>query len=307
MERAADARGARSRDRWPPAALLSKDTHTLWLNSAAGGEGDGILRETDAWRFREQHLRPDAEETVDAMRRAQKLVAARGVTSIHDFDGGRGALELWQRLRAQTQLTLRVWQTQPHDRSDVLAALGLRSGFGDPFPAARTLEGLYGRRAGLGDGGDARRLGCRPDDARRARRDRHARGRGRLPVAVHAIGDRANRDALDALEATHETWAPAGLRPRIEHAQCLAPEDLARFAELGVAVSVQFAHATSDRDSADAAWPAHEGAYAYGALAESGALLVNGSDAPVEEVDPGGRACARRSAAPRTSARPGIP
>ena len=75
------------------------------------------------------------------------------------------------------------------------------------------------------------------------------------PVAVHAIGDRANRDALDAFEATRDEWAPKGLRPRIEHAQCLAPEDLPRFAELGVAASVQFSHAPSDRDLADRFWP----------------------------------------------------
>ena len=72
-----------------------------------------------------------------------------------------------------------------------------------------------------------------------------------LPVAVHAIGDRANREALDAFEQTRDVWAPLGLRPRIEHAQLLAPEDLPRFAALGVAASVQFSHAPSDRDLAD--------------------------------------------------------
>src|ERR671929_141243 len=63
-----------------------------------------------------------------------------------------------------------------------------------------------------------------------------------FPVAVHAIGDRANREALDAFEATRELWQPAGLRPRIEHAQLLAAEDVGRFGGLGVAASVQFSH-----------------------------------------------------------------
>src|SRR6185436_1048734 len=72
-----------------------------------------------------------------------------------------------------------------------------------------------------------------------------------FPVAVHAIGDRANREALDAFEQTRALWSAAGLRPRIEHCQLLAPEDLPRFAELGVACSVQFTHAPSDRDMAD--------------------------------------------------------
>ena len=107
------------------------------------------------------------------------------------------------------------------------------------------------------------------------------------PVGVHAIGDRANREALDAFEATRDVWAPLGLRHRIEHAQCLAPEDVGRFAALGVACSVQFSHAPSDRDLAERFWPERlDGAYAFRSLWESGALVANGSDAPVEELDP---------------------
>ena len=107
------------------------------------------------------------------------------------------------------------------------------------------------------------------------------------PVAVHAIGDQANRDALDAFEATQAVWRPLGLRHRIEHAQCLTAEDLPRFAELGIACSVQFSHAPSDRDLADRLWAERiEGTYAFRSLLDSGALLANGSDAPVEELDP---------------------
>jgi hypothetical protein len=107
------------------------------------------------------------------------------------------------------------------------------------------------------------------------------------PVGVHAIGDRANREALDAFESTREVWAPSGLRHRIEHAQCLAAEDVGRFAELGVACSVQFSHAPSDRDLAERFWPDRlDGAYAFRSLWDSGALVANGSDAPVEELDP---------------------
>jgi predicted amidohydrolase YtcJ len=107
------------------------------------------------------------------------------------------------------------------------------------------------------------------------------------PVAVHAIGDRANREALDAFEQTRDVWQPRGLRHRIEHAQCLAPEDLPRFAELGVAASVQFSHAPSDRDLAERFWGDRVGgAYAFRSLLESGAVVANGSDAPIEELDP---------------------
>jgi predicted amidohydrolase YtcJ len=104
---------------------------------------------------------------------------------------------------------------------------------------------------------------------------------------VHAIGDRANREALDAFEATRPLWAPLGLRPRIEHAQLLAGEDVARFGQLGVAASVQFSHATSDRDLADRLWAGStQRAYAYRSLLEAGAVVANGSDAPIEELDP---------------------
>jgi predicted amidohydrolase YtcJ len=107
------------------------------------------------------------------------------------------------------------------------------------------------------------------------------------PVAVHAIGDRANREALDAFEATRDEWSPRGLRHRVEHAQCLAAEDVARFAEIGVACSVQFSHAPSDRDLADRYWGGKtDGAYAFRSLWDSGAVVANGSDAPVEELDP---------------------
>jgi predicted amidohydrolase YtcJ len=107
------------------------------------------------------------------------------------------------------------------------------------------------------------------------------------PVAVHAIGDLANREALDAFEETQDVWRPLRLRQRIEHAQLLAPDDVEQFAELGVAASVQFSHAPSDRDLADRFWAGKtDGAYAFRSLWSSGALVANGSDAPIEELDP---------------------
>jgi predicted amidohydrolase YtcJ len=115
---------------------------------------------------------------------------------------------------------------------------------------------------------------------------RAAAARG-LPVAVHAIGDAANRDALDAFAGTRDVWARRGLRQRIEHAQFVAPEDQPRFAALGITASVQFAFVTSDRDAADARGLGERpGAYPYRSLLDAGATLVNGSDAPVEALDP---------------------
>ena len=128
--------------------------------------------------------------------------------------------------------------------------------------------------------------GCwRPDELREivARASR-----GGLDVAVHAIGDRANRDVLDAFEATRELWEPAGLRPRIEHAQLLDPADLRRFSALGVTASMQPSHRTTDLPEAQRAWGTERmrGAYAFAALHDDGAPLCFGSDAPIEDLAP---------------------
>ena len=191
----------------------------------------------------------------------------------------------------------RVWQSLPHDRLGELEALDIRSGLGDDYLRLGYLkvfmDGTLGSQTALMLDGSGVEITSADELAEIVTR---AASIG-WPVAVHAIGDRANRNALDAFERTRAEWEPRGLRHRIEHAQCLAPEDLGRFADLGVACSVQFSHAPSDRDLADRFWPDKSGAYAFRSLWESGALLANGSDAPIEELDPlaGIRAGVRRT------------
>jgi predicted amidohydrolase YtcJ len=300
-----------------PAALLAKDYHSLWLNSAAlglaggdleveggvverngRGEPTGVLREEAAWQFKERHLAVPDDEYVTAMRAGLKLAAARGVTAVHDKDGWLGALRLWQRLEATGSLTLRVWQSLPADRVDELGSLGITSGFGSSMLRIGYLkafmDGTLGSQTALLLDDSGVRLMSGEELAEIVLRGAAAG----FPVAVHAIGDRANRHALDAFEATRAVWEPLGLRHRIEHAQLLAPDDIGRFASLGVAASVQFSHAPSDRDLADRWWAGYiQGAYAYRSLWESGAVVANGSDAPVEELDPlaGVRAAVRRT------------
>ncbi|MDQ4082098.1 MAG: amidohydrolase [Actinomycetota bacterium] len=289
-----------------PVALAAKDGHSLWLNSAAlarangdllvaggvverdeRGEPTGVLREESAWRFREVYVETPADEWLEATREAIKVANARGVTAIHDKDGGLGALSLFGRLRDESALTLRVWQSLPHDRLESLAELGITSGFGDDLLRIGYLkvfmDGTLGSQTARlldGSGVEITSGAELTEIVRRA-------ARAGFPVAVHAIGDLANREVLDAFERTQDEWRPRGLRQRIEHAQLLAEEDVGRFAGLGVAASVQFSHAPSDRDIADRFWAGmtHR-AYAYRSLLESGALLANGSDAPVEELDP---------------------
>jgi len=289
-----------------PAALWSKDYHSLWLNSAAlaraggdlqvsggvverdeRGEPTGILREESAWRFRDRHVEVTEDEWVAATRDGLRVAAERGVGAIHDKDGWLGAHGIFARIHESGGLTLRVWQSLPTDHVRRLAELGLRARLGDDYLrlgylktfmdgtlGSQTARMLDGSGVGITSG----------EELAEIVREASAAG---WPVAVHAIGDRANRDALDAFERTRDAWQPLGLRQRIEHAQCVDPADLPRFAELGVACSVQFSHAPSDRDLAERFWGDRlDGAYAFRSLLHSGAVVANGSDAPVEELDP---------------------
>ena len=105
--------------------------------------------------------------------------------------------------------------------------------------------------------------------------------RARIAVAIHAIGDRANRRVLDVLAETRPIWGAAGLRPRIEHVQLLSEQDVPRLAEIGVIASMQPIHATSDWQMADACWGTRtSGAYAWRSLCDAGAILAFGSDSP---------------------------
>ncbi len=110
-----------------------------------------------------------------------------------------------------------------------------------------------------------------------------------LQTAVHAIGERANRIALDAWERLlARRPAAGGLRYRIEHAQIVSPDDLPRFSRLGVIASMQPTHATSDMRFAEKRLGRErlKGAYAWRMLTESGARLAGGSDFPVESHNP---------------------
>src|SRR5262245_21819861 len=249
-----------------PAALWAKDLHSLWLNSAAlelaqgdlevdggvverdaQGEPTGVLREEAAWRFRERFPSVPEDEWVEVIREGVRLAHSRGVSAVHDKDGWIGAPEIFQRVAEREGLTLRVWQSLPWRKLPELEALGLRSRFGNEFLRLGYLkvfmDGTLGSQTAWMLDGSGVRITSGEELAEIVGRG----ARAGWPVAVHAIGNRANREALDAFAATKDEWAPRGLRPRIEHAQCLDPADLPRYAEIGVACSVQFSHAPSDR------------------------------------------------------------
>jgi predicted amidohydrolase YtcJ len=258
------------------------------------GEPTGVLREESAWRFKERFVETTDDEYLEAMREGLRVAASRGVTSLHDKDGWLPSVpRLWQHLDAGGRLTLRVWQSVPHDRLDELAGVGIAAGLGGERLRLGYLkvfmDGTLGSQTALMLDGTGVEITTREELAEIVRRG----ARAGWPVAVHAIGDRANRNALDAFEETRDDWAPLGLRHRVEHAQCLDPADVPRFASIGVAASVQFSHAPSDRELAERFWPDRlDGAYAYRSLLDSGAVLANGSDAPIEELDPWAGICA---------------
>jgi predicted amidohydrolase YtcJ len=107
-------------------------------------------------------------------------------------------------------------------------------------------------------------------------------------VNVHAIGDRGNRIALDAFEAALRRVPKADHRFRVEHAQVLSPQDIPRFAKLGVIPSMQATHQTSDMRWAETRVGLERirGAYAWRSLLNTGVVIPNGTDFPVEEVNP---------------------
>ncbi len=292
-----------------PAAVISKDFHAIWLNSAGiartggdlrkydvhggvvelgpDGEPTGLIREESAWRFEEEHLELSDSEYLAALREGLKVASSRGVTAFHDKDGWLPAIpRLWQELERDDALPMRVWQSVPAENVDRLDEIGIASGLGERVRVGYLkvfMDGTLGSHTALMTDGTGVEITSREELADILRRAAKAR----WPVAVHAIGDLANRNALDAFEETKELWQPLGLRHRIEHTQCLTPEDVPRFAELGLTASVQFCHAPSDEELAHRFWADRlDGVYSFRSLLDAGTRLINGSDAPIEELLP---------------------
>ena len=296
-----------------PAYLRRKDGHSAWVSSPAlklagidrttpdppggaidrdnRGEATGILRETAMHLVDVLVPHPSAAQLDDAMARALDELAALGLTGVHAMDTARG-FGSWQRLRALGRLPLRITYNLPLADLPHAERMGVRSGWGDEWlriwGVKAFLDGSLGSRtAEMLDGSGTARL-PQPDLVDLVERA----ARAELNVCLHAIGDGAVRRALDALAPHRDAWPT--WRPRIEHAQCVNPKDVKRFARIGVIASMQPIHAVADRELVDRYWPrvaAHS--YAWGALERAGARLAFGSDAPVETADPlGGIAAA---------------
>ncbi|MDR7521153.1 MAG: amidohydrolase family protein [Armatimonadota bacterium] len=303
-----------------PAALTSKDGHLLWVNSAAlraagitpktpdppggaiGRDGvglpDGLLKEEAMALVRRVIPPPTPEQLERAALAAAADLHRFGITGVHTFTSpGAAAADHFaalQRLHARGALTLRVVACLPDRLLDAAATVGIRTGLGDAMlrvgPVKIFADGTLGSQTAsmlLPFDGQPENTGIRvraPEELDALVGRAVAAG---LWTAIHAIGDRANRDALDVYERHAAASRRIGARHRIEHVQLLHPDDLPRLARLGVVASMQPVHATADREIAERYWGARaRWAYAWRSLAASGAVLAFGSDAPVETPDP---------------------
>ncbi|MGH3880863.1 MAG: amidohydrolase [Actinophytocola sp.] len=282
-----------------PVAVFSNDLHAVWLNTEAltlvGREHPtGVLTEDDAMAVTAALPAPDPAESDRWVLDATDAAAARGVTTIADYEYADTVTDWTRRLSVRPPST-RIRCVIARFALDRAIERGLRTG--DPVPDGDGLLTVGPVKLFLDGSLNTRTAFCHepypgefPDDeyvgelllaeeellalVRRA-------GQHGISPALHAIGDGANRIALDVLAA-------AGvLDGRIEHAQLLNPSDVPRFAEVGVVAGVQPAHAPDDRDVADRQWPGRTArAFAYADLLKAGTRLEFGSDAPVAPLDP---------------------
>lgn len=290
--------------------LHSRDFHSLWVNSAAlaragltratsdpeggrierdaAGEPTGVLREHAVRPFADLEARAGDGSDLERVRRAVRRLHAFGITAVHDFEGPDAQRVLRALMREAGGPRVRVLMHLSHAGLDAALSLGLASGLGDDWFRIGAVklfaDGTLGSRtAALLEPYDGTRIRgldlLSPADLRSI--VARAQGGG-LSVAVHAIGDRACRSALDAFEAAGHAERPA-LPSRIEHAQLVDPADVPRFARLGVAASMQPIHCISDVELAERFWKERAGSsYPWRSLLDQGALLAFGSDAPVE-------------------------
>jgi predicted amidohydrolase YtcJ len=302
-----------------PVVLTRVDGHAILANAAAiakagisadakDPEGGRILRDArgvitgvlvdNAQRLIEPATRGGtAANPRDLLKSAVAEANRWGLTGVHDMGVSPAVVGTYEAAAAAGELTLRAYVLLSGDSSSVAWAFakGPRSALFDGRLWVRSIK-LYGDGA-LGSRGAAL-LDPYADDAQNTgllvMQPDYIRGvseralRNGWQVATHAIGDRANRIALDAYAAAFATVPTADHRFRIEHAQIIHHDDITRFIALGVIPSMQASHQTSDMYWAGNRLGAERlrGAYAWRSLLATGAIIPNGSDFPVENVNP---------------------
>jgi len=273
----------------------------------ASGRPTGLLRETasglisrslEAWRAK----KTPAEREADARRQielASQASLEKGVTSFHDAGANFATIDLLKQAAATGGLGVRLW-VMVRDSNENLAAklpqykaVGLNDHHLTIAAIKVTADGALGSRGAwmLEPYSDSPASVGLPTTSPEsiAATARIAMEQG-VQLCVHAIGDRANREVLNVYERAFKSRPDAkDLRWRIEHAQHISAADIPRFGQLGVIPAMQGIHATSDAPYVLArlgARRAEEGAYVWQKLMKSGAIIANGTDVPVERIDP---------------------
>jgi len=266
----------------------------------ATGEPTGILKD-DAMDLVSDHIPPISDEQRDAaLLRAMAHANRLGITGVHNMSEPED-LAAFVRIRAAGKATVRIRafvmteEWQPHydtvrefDSDDWVTVGGFK-GFMDGSLGSRTacMHDPYADAA-LDEKYPSGLLVAMADPPEKMRNRIIDADRRGFQVVVHAIGDRANTLLLDCYEAATERNGPRDRRHRSEHAQHLAPADIARFAGIGVIASMQPSHKADDARYAERAIGAErcKTSYAYRGLLDAGAEVCFGSDWPVVSVNP---------------------
>jgi predicted amidohydrolase YtcJ len=268
----------------PPGGAIDRDPAT--------GEPTGILKELAMEPVYDLLEETGLQEGQAAIKAATASAHRHGIVGVHTMEGA-AALRAFQALERAGELGMRVLIQLPEANLDGAIKTGLRSGFGN----ARLRIGgvkifadgaLGARTAHMLEpfAGEPDNYGIPVTNAEHLRELVAKASRAGIAVFIHAIGDRANREVLDAIEASRRAGEGPDLRHRIEHVQLLHPDDVPRLSRLGVVASMQPIHATQDMLLADALWGARSsGAYAFRDLLDAGTALAFGSDSPVEDLN----------------------
>ncbi len=237
------------------------------------------------------------EEWLKGIELAQQECLSKGITSFQDAGSSQEEIQWYKELAEQGKFDLRLWAMIRHrwpEVKDKLAGLPIIDA-GNGFFTCRAIKtevdgalGAFGAwlLASYEDKRDFLGQNTTPvSDVENIAKLCMDNG---LQLCVHAIGDRANREVLNIMEKEFQTNPDKkDLRWRIEHSQHLDPADIPRFAQLGVIASMQGIHCTSDAPFVVKRLGekrAREGAYPWRSLLDAGAVVTNGTDAPVEDV-----------------------
>jgi hypothetical protein len=261
----------------------------------ADGEATGLLKENAMELAAQRIADPSPEDRRKGIELVLAELAKNGVTSVQDNSEWEDFL-VYHQLKDENKLTVRITEwlhfAQPLGELQNLRGQG---GTSDPWLKTGALkfveDGALGTRtaamfAPYSD--DPSTSGILIMDPEKLKAMAIERDKAGFQIAFHAIGDRANRAALDVFEAVAKANGPRDRRDRIEHAQVVAPEDIPRFAKLGVIASMQPSHETTDMRWAEArVGPERaKGAYAWASFLKSGAKLAFGTDYDVEPINP---------------------